>query len=80
MEEEYFPLAESRVFKEFFLEKDGQELLKDFLREVLGQKIESIEILNPEILENYEKDKEGVIFLKARLENKRIIEIKFKIW
>ena len=67
------------VFKRVFGSNGNESMLKDLLEAILEIKIEEIIIQNPEIPRNIKDSKIGVLDVRAKVNDEKIIEIEMQI-
>ena len=73
------PATRDYMFKGLFGINGKEENLKNLLQAILKIKIKSVEIQNPEIKRNTEKDKKGILDVRAKLSDGTICFIEMQV-
>ena len=73
------PATRDYMFKGLFGMNGKEENLRNLLQAILKKKIDSLEIQNPEIKRNTEKDKKGVLDVRAKLSDGTICFIEMQV-
>ena len=73
------PLTSDIVFKRVFSKEENKDLLQSLLESILGTKIKSIEIKNPEMPPNLLDVKAGTLDLKVAINEDTIIDVEMQV-
>ena len=73
------PATRDYMFKGLFGMNGKEENLRNLLQAILKKKIDNLEIQNPEIKRNTEKDKKGVLDVRAKLSDGTICFIEMQV-
>lgn len=73
------PLNNDYVFKRVFAYEGNEDLLRDFLEEILNISIQKIEVQNPELPKNYKDEKKGTLDIKVQLNQNTIIDVEMQL-
>ena len=73
------PATRDYMFKNLFGINGKEENLRNFLQAILKIKIKSVEIQNPELKRNYQKDKKGILDVRAKLSDGTICFIEMQV-
>ena len=73
------PATRDYMFKNLFGINGKEENLRNLLQAILKIKIKSVEIQNPELKRNYQKDKKGVLDVRAKLADGTICFIEMQV-
>jgi len=73
------PLTSDVVFKRVFSKEENKDLLKSLLESILGTKIKSIEIKNPEMSPDLSDVKAGTLDLKISINEDTIIDVEMQV-
>lgn len=73
------PLTSDIVFKRVFSKEENKDLLQSLLESILGTKIKSIEIKNPEISPDLSDVKAGTLDLKVAVNEDTIIDVEMQV-
>ena len=77
---ERLPITNDFVFKRIYAKKGNEEILKDLLISILEIPIEKVEVIAEANLERkLEKDKLGILDIKAILDDKTIVNIEVQV-
>ena len=73
------PLTSDVVFKRVFSKEENKDLLQSLLESILGTKIKSIEIKNPEMSPDLSDVKAGTLDLKVAVNEDTIIDVEMQV-
>ena len=73
------PLTSDIVFKRVFSKEENKDLLQSLLESILGTKIKSIEIKNPELPPDLSDVKAGTLDLKVAVNEDTIIDVEMQV-
>ena len=73
------PLTSDIVFKRVFSKEENKDLLQSLLESILGTKIKSIEIKNPEMPPDLSDVKAGTLDLKVAVNEDTIIDVEMQV-
>ena len=73
------PLTSDIVFKRVFSKEENKDLLQSLLELILGTKIKSIEIKNPELPPDLSDVKAGTLDLKVAVNEDTIIDVEMQV-
>ena len=73
------PLTSDVVFKRVFSKEENKDLLQSLLESILGTKIKSIEIKNPELPPDLSDVKAGTLDLKVAVNEDTIIDVEMQV-
>lgn len=76
---EKLPLTSDIVFKRVFSKEENKDLLQSLLEAILGTKIKSIEVKNPELPPDLSDVKAGTLDLKVEINNDTIIDVEMQV-
>lgn len=78
-EQKKLPLTSDVVFKRVFSKEENKDLLQSLLESILGTKIKSIEIKNPEMSPDLSDVKAGTLDLKVAVNEDTIIDVEMQV-
>lgn len=67
------------IFKKIFGNEGNEDITKDFISKIIGEKIKTIEFKNPNLLRESENDKGEELDVKAVLDNNTVCDIEIQV-
>ena len=76
---EYMLPTNDFIFKKIFGAEGNEDITKDLVSSIIGQKIKTLEFKNPDLLREYKDDKNEVLDVKAVLDNNVLCDIEVQV-
>ena len=76
---ELLDLKSDWVFKRIFAKEENEDILASLISAIINEKITSVELRNTELYKNSEKEKLGILDIKAILNDNSVVDVEMQV-